>query len=328
MLTDDSLRDLLGAGSGTSDADFVAHTVEHTSRTAYFIAQFLAERQYLYISSVELQSRIDDQLRTHGFQPTNKFNPVDFFSKQWTEAVEGRATSQYFADEYLELFDRAGKDPANYRIKKELYDSVVRILSEQRSSTHSRSTVPSNAPSPKAANTSSGRTGDTTPPSPNGPEGKTAPDLLLDLTEQLDREGVFDPTSLDDARVRALRAVIVRQGQPHFRAALLKAYGGRCAITECDAAPGLEAAHVKPYEGLMTNVVSNGILLRADIHTLFDLDLIGIDPSRGLVRVSNELDNTVYQEFEGTPLRGPNDPSATPNPAALAWRWERFLGQR
>lgn len=120
--------------------------------------------------------------------------------------------------------------------------------------------------------------------------------------------------------------MIVREGQPQFRAALLEAYGGRCAITGCDAAPALEAAHIKPYEGVMTNVVNNGILLRADIHTLFDLDLIGIDPSGGLVRVSNQLDNTVYQELEGTRLRVPNDPSATPNRTALAWRWERFFG--
>jgi hypothetical protein len=77
----------------------------------------------------------------------------------------------------------------------------------------------------------------------------------------------------------------------------------------------------------MTNVVSNGILFRADIHTLFDFDLIGIDPAKGLVHISNQLGNTVYQEFEGTPLRGPSDASATPNHASLAWRWARFLAK-
>ena len=330
MLTDAELRELLSAGYETSDADFVAHTQEHTSRTVYFMAEFLRESRYRsrykFISSVDLQRLIYEQVRTNGITPTKRFNPVDWFSEQWALALEGRPTTRYFVDEYLELFDREGKGPTSYRIKPALYESVVRILSELSASTHSRSTMPPNAPDPEPPNTSARSTGETTFPSVNGP-GQAAPDLW-DLAEQLNKEGVFDPTSLEDARVRALRAVIIREGQPQFRSALLEAYGGRCAITECDATPALEAAHLKPYEGVMTNVVNNGILLRADIHTLFDLDLIGIDPSERLVYISKKLDNTVYREFQRTPLRGPSDPSATPNRAALAWRWERFLGQR
>jgi hypothetical protein len=332
MLTD-NLRDLLRTGYETSDADFVAHFQEHMSRAVYFMAEFLAEHKYRFISSVDLQRRIDDQLRARDVRPTQQtFNPVDWFSEQWTLTEDGRPTTKYFVDQYVELFDRGdknprgGKNPWAYRIKPALHESVVRILSELRPATHSRSTVPSNGPYPKAPNTSLGSTGDTTLPSVNGP-GEIAPDLSA-LAEQLDREGFFDPTSLEDARVRALRAVIIREGQPQFRAALLDAYGGRCALTECDAAPALEAAHIRPYEGVMTNVVNNGILLRADIHTLFDLDLIGIHPSEGLVHISNQLDNTVYWKFEGTRVRGPSARSATPNRSALAWRWERFLGQR
>jgi len=291
MLTDAILRDLLGAGYETSDTEFVAHTQEHMSRTVYLMAQFLAERQYRYISSVELQRRIDDRLRTTNVRPTKAFNPVDWFSAQWTLS-EMRDASHYFEERYRELFDREGRDPANYRIKPSLFESVARILSDLDSSTR-----------------------------PTSQE-------LSNLAEQLDKEGVFNPTSPEDARVRVLRAVIVRQGQPQFRADLLEVYGKRCAITACDAAPALEAAHVMPYEGAHTNDVKNGILLRADIHTLFDLDLIGIEPSEQLVRISNQLGNTVYREFEGTRLRGPNDPSASLNSAGLVWRWERFLNQR
>jgi predicted restriction endonuclease len=325
MLIDTSLRDLLRMGHETSDGDFVAHTIEHMSRTVYFMARFLAERQYKFISSVDLQGRINDELRTSDHMPTDRrFNPVDFFSEQWTLAIQGRPTSKYFLDQYLELFDRGKTQPWNYRIKPALYESVRRILSELSESPSSRSSISSNVLDAEALNASPETTSNTTLSNVNGP-GETAPDLSA-IAEELDKEGIFDPASPEEARVRALRAVIVRAGQPQFRAALLVAYGGRCALTECDAAPALEAAHIRPYEGVQTNVVNNGILLRADIHTLFDLDLIGIHPREGLVHISSQLDNTVYRKFEGTRVRGPNDRSATPNRAALAWRWERFLG--
>jgi hypothetical protein len=112
MLTDASLRHLLGEGYETSDADFVAHPVEKVSRAVYYMAGFLRESRYRsrhkYISSVDLQRQIDDQLRTSGHMPTDKkFNPVDWFSEQWTLAVEGKPTHPSFLNEYRELFDRS-----------------------------------------------------------------------------------------------------------------------------------------------------------------------------------------------------------------------------
>ena len=79
-------------------------------------------------------------------------------------------------------------------------------------------------------------------------------------------------------RARALREVVQQRGQPAFRRALLAAYGERCAITGCDAEDALEAAHIIGYPGPDTQHVSNGLLLRADIHTLFDLGLVAICP--------------------------------------------------
>jgi hypothetical protein len=325
MVTDASLRDLLRTGHETTDADFVAHFQEHTSRTAYFMAQFLAERQNEQSGSAELQNRIKDQLRTSCVVPKAKFNPVDWFSEQWTQFKRGRPTTKYFKEEYVDLFDRSHTQPWSYRIKPALYEDVVRILGQLRSFMPSRPTVASNGRDSKMSSASRATTGDRFPSIQMPSE---TPFVLSRMAEQLDNEGMFDPTSFEDARTRALRAVVVREGQPQFRAALLAAYGGRCAITECDAAPALEAAHVKPYEGFMTNVVSNGILLRADVHTLFDLDLIGIDPGERLIHVSKQLGSTAYRKLDGTPLREPNDPSASPNRAALEWRWQRFLGQK
>lgn len=55
---------------------------------------------------------------------------------------------------------------------------------------------------------------------------------------------------------------------------VLDAYGGQCAITGSDAGPALEAAHPRPYRGVDSNVISDGLPLRGDIHTLFDLGLL------------------------------------------------------
>jgi hypothetical protein len=60
----------------------------------------------------------------------------------------------------------------------------------------------------------------------------------------------FEPNDQADGRERVLRGVVRRQGQPRFRAALIAAYEGRCAITHCPVLVILEAAHVTPYLGL------------------------------------------------------------------------------
>ena len=65
--------------------------------------------------------------------------------------------------------------------------------------------------------------------------------------------------------------VALRQGQPQFRKSLLTAYRSRCAITGTAVESVLEAAHIWPHKGEQTNEVWNGLLLRADLHTLFDL---------------------------------------------------------
>lgn len=88
----------------------------------------------------------------------------------------------------------------------------------------------------------------------------------------------FIPNDDEDGRRKVIAEVVRRQGQPKFRKSLVDAYAGRCAITGSSTLCTLQAAHVTPYLGAHTNVVSNGILLRADIHTLWDLHLLAVDP--------------------------------------------------
>jgi HNH endonuclease len=154
--------------------------------------------------------------------------------------------------------------------------------------------------------------------------------LIKNLEEiAIDRENIgskldFNPENLTDARERTNRAIVQRRGQPRFRSELLKAYGGQCAITDCDAESALEAAHIFPYRGTDTNHVKNGLLLRADIHTLFDLNLISIDPNTSKVIISSSLLNTCYKELNGKPLKSPKD-YASPSPEAIASHYKNFL---
>ncbi len=82
------------------------------------------------------------------------------------------------------------------------------------------------------------------------------------------------------------RQIEARRGQPEFRKNLLKAYKYKCAITGCDAEEALEAAHIVPYSEEENYDLENGLLLRADIHTLFDLRLINIKEKNSIFSVS------------------------------------------
>lgn len=135
--------------------------------------------------------------------------------------------------------------------------------------------------------------------------------------EEMENEGTFNPKDETDARRWVLRAIASRQGQPKFRNKLLKAYGSACAITGCTIEPLLDAAHIRRFKGPQTDHSTNGLLLRTDIHTLFDLQLIAIDTSTMTVVVSPELKGTEYGDLAGTELRQPEDAKKRPNTEAL-----------
>ncbi len=79
------------------------------------------------------------------------------------------------------------------------------------------------------------------------------------------------------ARYGAPALITPRLGQGAFRVAVTEAYGRRCAVTDGKVLPALDAAHIKPFSegGLHTN--SNGILLRKDIHSVFDAGYATVD---------------------------------------------------
>ena len=93
----------------------------------------------------------------------------------------------------------------------------------------------------------------------------------------------------------------------------MKAYNGRCAMSDCDCTEALEAAHIHPYRGRETNHVANGLLLRADLHTLFDLGRIGVNPKDYTIIVSDALRKTVYGRLHGKPLKLPKYSTLRPD---------------
>ena len=122
----------------------------------------------------------------------------------------------------------------------------------------------------------------------------------------------FDPSDERDGRLHVLTNLVRRQGQAGFRRAVLRAYGGRCAITGCDVEDVLEAAHIMSYRGEHTSHVTNGLLLRSDLHALFDLYLIAIDADSYSVIIGPRLADSLYAELGNKTLRLPKDPAHRP----------------
>ena len=81
--------------------------------------------------------------------------------------------------------------------------------------------------------------------------------------------------------------------------------------------------HVVPYQGEETNRIGNGLLLRADLHTLFDLLQISVDESSMEILISKTLAGTNYEEFRGQRLMVPEDIGLRPSAAALKDHRER-----
>ena len=107
-----------------------------------------------------------------------------------------------------------------------------------------------------------------------------------------------DNSSNSNVDERILQSIKTRRGQPVFRKALLAAFKGTCCISGCNVEAVLEAAHIVPHGEVTNFSVMNGLLLRADIHTLFDLGLLDISVT-GLVQLDKSLKESDYQKYEG-----------------------------
>ena len=137
----------------------------------------------------------------------------------------------------------------------------------------------------------------------------------------------------EDVRAYATRDAVYRLHQQRFRAAVLMAYGTRCAVCSLRERDLLDASHIIPdgeSEGAAT--VTNGIALCTIHHRAYDRNLMGIDPD-GQVHISRRLleerDGPMLrgglQAFHGAAILRPRRADEHPDPGRLHTRFEMFL---
>lgn len=135
----------------------------------------------------------------------------------------------------------------------------------------------------------------------------------------------------DSGRRGAAQIVMPRLGQGSFRVAVMDGFGRRCSITGERTLPILDAAHIKPWAAGGENRAGNGLLLRTDIHRLFDLGYVTLSHDHVFEvnpRLREDYENgRDYYLLHGRRLREPADPSFLPSGEALTWhhehRWSR-----
>lgn len=136
------------------------------------------------------------------------------------------------------------------------------------------------------------------------------------------REGArvrIEPIPDEDNRDTAWQQIRRRQGQGAFRQGLLEAYERRCAVSGTDVEVLLDAAHIAPYRGRHTQRVDNGILLRTDLHTLFDAHLMTFvyNTDGELIAHVSPSAGSPYHDLDGQRVRLPQREDQRPVDADL-----------
>ena len=119
------------------------------------------------------------------------------------------------------------------------------------------------------------------------------------------------------------RLVAPRLGQGGFRVMVTDVYQRRCAVTRERTLPALDAAHIRPYGTGGAHEASNGLLLRRDIHSLFDAGYVTVTPAFDFEvsrSIRDEFENgRDYYALQGSRVHVPECPDQRPDQRALAW---------
>jgi putative restriction endonuclease len=131
------------------------------------------------------------------------------------------------------------------------------------------------------------------------------------------------------ARYGTPRSVRPRLGQATFRIAVLDAYDRACAVTGEHSLPALEASHIRSYAQEGPHEIRNGLLLRADLHRLFDTGYLTVTPEL-LLEVSKHLhgdyhNGRSYYPLQGTQVHVPSAASERPERKFLEWHNEHVF---
>jgi putative restriction endonuclease len=119
------------------------------------------------------------------------------------------------------------------------------------------------------------------------------------------------------------RLMPYRLAQRAFKAVVLSAYHGHCAITGTKIRPVLQAAHIRPVSSGGENRLDNGLLLRSDVHTMFDGGYLAIDPQHKLLvspRLRTDFGNgEQFYAKAGQVIALPDRKGDQPNREFLEW---------
>lgn len=134
-----------------------------------------------------------------------------------------------------------------------------------------------------------------------------------------------------ESRYGTPQTILPRLGQGSFRVMVTDAYHRRCAITQERTLPALEASHIRPYSDSGPHSVKNGILLRSDIHRLFDNGYVTVttdfrfEVSR---RIREEFENgRDYYAYNGKKILAPENKLYQPAPEFITWHNDNvYLG--
>ena len=139
------------------------------------------------------------------------------------------------------------------------------------------------------------------------------------------------PGMAEGPRTGVPQLVLPRLGQGSFRVTVIDRYQRRCAVTGERTLPILDAAHIRPWNEGGEHRPGNGLLLRTDIHRLFDLGYVTVTHDHRFEvspRLREDYSNgKAYYDLHGRDLRQPDHPSYLPSADALDWhhenRWMR-----
>lgn len=156
------------------------------------------------------------------------------------------------------------------------------------------------------------------------------------LTAIWQRRKAFDldkeAARIQEEQARYGKETIIRPrlGQGAFKVVVTDAYNRSCAITEEHTLPALEVAHIKPFSLGGPHQISNGLLLRSDVHRLFDKGYITITPELRIEvsrRIRQEFENgRYYYPFQGHKLHHlPANRADHPSEELLIWHNERIF---
>lgn len=156
--------------------------------------------------------------------------------------------------------------------------------------------------------------------------------LLREVQLRLRARGLLDPEPAIASEGPRYREALTRQrlGQGTFRVLVTDAWRRACAITREKALPVLEAAHIRDYAEGGEHEVRNGLLLRSDLHRLFDAGYVTVTPEHRVEvsrRLETEFNNGVeYLAMHGREIWLPRDGGARPEREFLEWHNEnRFV---